>query len=524
MTDAERQLVDLYLDGCLPETEHESLFRRLENDAEALSYLSARSQLHVDLRRSFKRRKLQQMAVAGASTSITQISLDRGRKPWFSWRPLAMAAAVMMMGFFWWSWPIADDPIAVESLQLAPDLTQVAVVTQLVDAVWNDVEFQTNDRVPIGSFSLKAGLARLQFLSGATVVIEGPAELELTSDLGAKVQSGLVTANVPPVAEGFTLTAAGWRAVDRGTIFGIDARSPERTEVHVIEGKVDLYHGADAAVSKTLTTGGTARLTSSTLVEQPAASADFPREADVIDRAARASQSQFEGWKLHSNGLAEDPGLVLYLDFEDIDAERGVIRNRASGAARHSDATLIGGEWTQGRWPGKNAVAFHRVGDLIRTSLRKRLDAATFIVSLRIEPESPLTQTILLTPDVGPGQIYWLIAGRETPSRGQGTVFIKTGDQPKDLRFTSKHPFKRNALGQWHTLAVVHDPANKRVRHYLNGRLIKENPLDDAHPLKLRQLVIGNWGFTSEPRNFTGRMDELAVFERALSLEEIAKF
>ena len=365
---------------------------------------------------------------------------------------------------------------------------------------------------------------RLQFLSGATVVIEGPAELELTSDHGAEVLSGLVTANVPPVAEGFTLTAAGWRAVDRGTVFGIDARSPDRTEVHVIEGKVDMHRGADAAVSSTLTSGKTARLTSTTLVEQKAASAHFPREADVIDRAARASQNQFDAWKLRSNSLAADPGLVLYLDFEAIDAERGIIRNRAPEASPRSDATLIGGEWTQGRWPGKSAVAFQRVGDLIRTSLLKRLDAATFIVSLRIELESPLTQTILLTPDVGPGQIYWLISGLEKPNRGNGTVFIKTGDQPKNFRFASNRPLKRAELGQWHTLAVVHDPDNKRVRHYLDGALVRENPLDDSHPLKLRQLVIGNWGFTTEPRNFAGRMDELAVFKRALSDEEISRF
>ena len=99
-----------------------------------------------------------------------------------------------------------------------------------------------------------------------------------------------------------------------------------------------------------------------------------------------------------------------------------------------------------------------------------------------------------------------------------------TGDQPKNLRFASNRPLKRAELGQWHTLAVVHDPVNKRVRHYLDGALVRENPLDDSHPLKLRQLVIGNWGFNTEPRNFAGRMDELAVFKRALSDDEISKF
>ena len=50
-------------------------------------------------------------------------------------------------------------------------------------------------------------------------------------------------------------------------------------------------------------------------------------------------------------------------------------------------------------------------------------------------------------------------------------------------------------------IAVVHDPSAHRVRHYLNGSLINELPLDDATPLKLNQIVVGNWGFTSEPRN-----------------------
>jgi hypothetical protein len=161
--------------------------------------------------------------------------LFRQRSPFRLLLPLA--AAVMVTALAWWFWPRGGDLIATESGEEALNAKQVAVVTQVVDAKWDDVGFQTNDRVPMGRFSLKAGLVRLQFLSGATVVIEGPAELDLTSEHGAEVRSGLVTANVPPVAEGFTLTAAGWRAVDRGTVFGIDARSPETTEVHVIEGR-----------------------------------------------------------------------------------------------------------------------------------------------------------------------------------------------------------------------------------------------------------------------------------------------
>ena len=505
---------------------HELIRRYMDGTATAEDIRALQEALRANaaFRRQFARYANIDAALGSGRLSVAPVArlAPVPHRPARSWLvPLAAAAAVLVTGLALWFWPRAGDPMAGEPGTGVPAPSQVAIVTQVVDAQWEGVAFQTNDRVPAGRFSLKAGLVRLQFLSGAAVVIEGPAELELTSERGAEVRSGLVTASVPPVAEGFTLSAAGWRAVDRGTVFGIDARSPERTEVHVIEGKVDMHHGTDAAVRHTLRTGQTSRLTPTALVEQAAASARFPREADVMDRAARATRSQLAAWKLRSNTLATDPGLVLYLDFEATDSERGIIRNRAPQADPRSHASVIGGEWTQGRWPGKSAVAFQRVGDLIRTSLRTQLDAATFIVSLRIEPESPLMQTILLTSDVGPGQIYWLISGRGTATRPDGVIFIKTNDQSKDLRFDSKRRFTPPELGQWHTLAVVHDPANHRIRHYLDGTLIKENPLDDAHPLKLRQLVIGNWGFTTEPRNFAGRMDELAVFNRALSEQEI---
>jgi hypothetical protein len=432
--------------------------------------------------------------------------------------PLAAAAIFLVAGLAYWRWGGSG-----EGTVGAPSAPQVAVMTQAVEAQWDGLAFQPRDRIPAGRFALKSGVVRLQFLSGATVVIEGPAELNLTSDHGAEVRSGLVTASVPPVAEGFTLTAAGWRAVDRGTVFGIDARSPERTEVHVIQGKVELHRGDENAVQGTLTTGQAARLTMGSLVEQPAAAGRFPREAEVIDRAARATENQFHTWKEKSEQLARDADLVLYLDFETTDLERGSIRNRAPGGDSRSDASVIGGEWTPGRWPGKSAVAFQRVGDLIRTSLGAQLEAATFVVSLRVEPEAPLTQTILLTPDVGPGQMYWLLAGRGKSPRAGGMIFIKTDAERRDHRFVSGRNLTRRELGQWHTLALVHDPQHGAVRHYLDGVLVQESPLDDAHSLRLRQIVIGNWGYTSDPRNLTGRIDELAIFQRALSGPEISR-
>jgi hypothetical protein len=100
MTDSEHQLVDLYLDGSLPESERALLFQRLATDPEAMTFLAERSELHADLRRAFKRRNLRQLAVASAVTSALLDARERAPAPWFSWRPLTAAAAGLVIGLF----------------------------------------------------------------------------------------------------------------------------------------------------------------------------------------------------------------------------------------------------------------------------------------------------------------------------------------------------------------------------------------------------------------------------------------
>lgn len=421
----------------------------------------------------------------------------------------------------------ANQANGTEEAESANEPTIVAVVEQLIGEAAADTHpIRVNDRLSPCRLEVAGGLVKLRFLSGASLIIEGPAELALLSEMNAEVRSGLVTADVPRVAQGFTLQASGWKAVDRGTVFGIDARSPNRAEVHVLEGRVDMHLNLDESGEKpsgstSLTTGQAARLTASALVTQQAAVDRFLRTDQITDRAAKASQGQLEEWKRRRDILAGDPRLRFYLDFEDPDLDQAVIHNRAAGAPEKSDATAIGGEWTQGRWDGKSAFAFQRAGDLIRAFLGLELNDATFVASLRFESNTPEYQTILLTPAVGPGQIYWLLAGREHEIPNSGVAFIKTNNNSKDHRFSSFRPLSDAELGQWHTLALVHDLAHKRVRHYMDGTLVNELELTTKYAMNFRQLVIGNFGLRKAPRNFSGRIDEIAIFDEVLTADEI---
>jgi hypothetical protein len=69
---------------------------------------------------------------------------------------------------------------------------------------------------------------------------------------------------------------------------------------------------------------------------------------------------------------------------------------------------------------------------------------------------------------------------------------------------------------------VVHDAQSGRISLYSDGKSVLVKSLKDTNPIDLSELVFGNWGYSQEPRNFVGVVDELAILRRALREEEMA--
>ena len=61
--------------------------------------------------------------------------------------------------------------------------TGVAIVTRLVDVEWDgdDMAFDVGDALPPGRVAIASGFAQVEFFCGATIVLEGPAELDVES-------------------------------------------------------------------------------------------------------------------------------------------------------------------------------------------------------------------------------------------------------------------------------------------------------------------------------------------------------
>src|SRR5262249_23648103 len=131
----------------------------------------------------------------------------------------------------------------------------VAVLHQVTEARWENTGLPTQAGAPLppGWLRLKSGLAHIEFYSGAIVILQGPAELQLVSRTEAYCARGKLRVTVPPQAQGFTIRSPQFDVVDRGTEFGLQVG--ERTEVHVFQGKVELHDPrGKAAPHRELTT------------------------------------------------------------------------------------------------------------------------------------------------------------------------------------------------------------------------------------------------------------------------------
>lgn len=99
-----------------------------------------------------------------------------------------------------------------------------------------------------GLLKLEGGSILVGFNSGATAVVEGPAELSIESGNRLFLKFGSLAADVPPAASGFTVNTPQLNVVDIGTRFGVTVDAEGNSELHVMEGEVEASRASGNAV------------------------------------------------------------------------------------------------------------------------------------------------------------------------------------------------------------------------------------------------------------------------------------
>lgn len=171
-------------------------------------------------------------------------------------RVSVVVVLLLLVGSFVWfrengETNLPEEPVAVTPGLLIELPRYVGMLLDTEDAVWADEEL--GDDIAYGTrfaagkqLWLKSGIARIRFESGAGVVLEGPAQIELNSAMNAKLKYGKLAAYVPDEAHGFTVDTPKMEIVDQGTRFGTVVDPFGKAEVHVFEGEVDIKPKAQA--------------------------------------------------------------------------------------------------------------------------------------------------------------------------------------------------------------------------------------------------------------------------------------
>ena len=529
LSSEEQEWLDTYLEGEMSPEEFEALHDRMMASAEFRTVM--RRYLSVD----------HSLEVLQGESPAESIREEKTILKFPSMIPLAIAASVaFFFGTFVMSWktddipgPVAkDEPKEEES----PSAEGFAVVSGLFDVEWAGDSPTRVEGDTLGSevIRLVSGTAEIKFFSGANMTVEGPAEILLKSAWEAECRDGLVRMQVPPAARGFKLQAPTTEIIDLGTEFGLSVRNG-KGQVEVFDGEISIRHQGE---EEQLLEKGAAFLLpdDGSSVATQKGGIVYPDASKFKEMAEEKRRNSREAWQSKRAELLKDDRLLAYYSFENTGSE-SLVPNLTVPRNPDTDGAIILAEPVTGRWAGmRSALEFRRPGSRVRVNLPGEFPAFTFMTWVRIDSLDRQYNALFMGDGYEDGEPHWQI-------REDGKLMLSV--MIDDQRTLPNYPESRfhrvyfspsiwdlSMSGQWLHIASVYDPGQRAVSHFVNGEKVSSEEITDEFLVKSLRIgngEIGNWGepFREDPnwaiRNLNGRMDEIAIFQAALSDEEIVK-
>jgi Concanavalin A-like lectin/glucanases superfamily len=437
---------------------------------------------------------------------------------------LAAAACFLVAGGYWSSsqnwWPWRDRSVA--TLMRAPE------------AIWETRgQISRDARLLPGRYRLNAGAAEIRFRSGARLIVEAPAEVELANNNTARLLMGQASGFVPPEARGFTVITPSLTLVDLGTAFGLKVPPAGPAEAHVFEGEVSV--NSDAGGTRSLFRGEGIKVTDSGFADIPSRPEDFLSAEGLAARESVLARKHLSAWRMMSERLSRDPATLVHFTCEGQDRYDTTLRNEA--VSRHADAhtaMIIGANRCEGRWPGKSGIAFRQPGDRVRFEVPGRYKNLTLFASVCLEALPHEFNALLMTENHGIGDLRWQFF-----QEGSLALALRTGPASDDRRFETvktKPIITEAMLGRWVVLATVLDTEAGTVAHYVDGEVVEQGTFERKSEAQLNAMELGNWGIQLDDprwtwtkvggpafydRHFVGRIDQFALLSRVMTPEEI---
>lgn len=424
------------------------------------------------------------------------------RAAWWSVGAIAAALAVALI--FGWRTRDAAEP------------DSVAWVTDAQDAEWGDAPLATGDALARGQrVDLRKGRAEFTFDSGARVVLEGPASLDVQSAWSAGLRSGSLTANTTAEAAGFRVVNSAVNVTNLGGQVSVVADNDGAAEVYALDGSADASEpgrGIHTVLrdrqARRFTRDGSANVSD---VEH--------KLARLVSRAnldRRPRPIHYARWSFNTDLIAQTAGLTAWPFVPPTPGP--AFDTSAPGEI----GLVIPGHWQEALFVGGRSFSTDRpAGDNLRA----------IACWVRIPAEAPLgdDSAILSWPRrVHTARLTW----NRDPERGPlGALRAE-----QDGEFIVGRTNLRD--GQWHHVAVLFlgggkkAPGTSQVRQFVDGKLegtgaftwnIKPIRPAATNPGKLTIAPAPPAASASPalPTGFTGSIDELFIADRPLTPFEL---
>ena len=426
-------------------------------------------------------------------------------------RRSGLAAAVLLAGLAvasaWWSRP----PVAPGS---RPPGRIVARVTAGSGMRFDPSGLSAGVDEPVyaGEYRLVEGIVRLTFARGAEVLITAPAEFSPAADDRLVLRRGKLTARVPEPARGFVVEAPSATLIDLGTEFAMDVDPASNGEVHVFRGEVIVR-------PKSRTDHRPVKLVEAQATRVDAATAT-PSGIDVRLQPFPPADGRARDGVLPP-GPRTDP--AVYLNMAPTSDGRSLIEAGSDeGAGRVVVGPDCGTPWVPGRHGSSLQFRGPGSGDHgILPFPPDRVSETLSVVAWVLAESRPRWASILKR---------W---GRPEDHCFHFGLYLDDGDlEVHTAGADGREYFAREGrplpTGSWQHVAFVADRTTLRL--YRNGEEVGRAEHPGLRPGVLPAIGIGaKLNVTAdgpdpiEPGFWHGRLDEIAIYPRALEPLEIRR-
>jgi hypothetical protein len=448
------------------------------------------------------RQESEALPFENAAADIAQPAVATAR--WWKWGALAAALALIAGAAAWSTWFRSNEGVLVAKISNASG-AQLSLGRREISPL-------RATPLHVGRYELTSGLLEITWMNGAVMILESPAVFALTASNVLELGEGSLSATVPPTAIGFTVQTPDARIVDLGTEFSISADA-EASEVHVFKGEV-LVTAAGETDPQRLTESQASRIDAAT-----------GTLAGITCEPDRFFRTLTEPSELYSVALRRLQPVAYYRmrTMTDGASLKDVTRGSHDGKVvpgRSRKSWAPGKFGSSLRFGGAEAGTHAIVADFPRATSNTLSVCAWVLAESRPRWASIAKHWAEDGATNRTGQFHFGLW------QGEGGLEVQVRDAQG--RAVGVHENVPLPLSEWQFVAFTLDGATLRL--YRNGVEVAAAPCaglaasaPPALGIGVKLEATGRGPERGSPGFWSGRIDELAVFHRALTPAQIRK-